>query len=186
VKFIETSLPGVIIVEPNVFKDQRGFFLETYRADLFEQHGVPARFIQDNHSKSVRGTLRGLHFQCPHGQGKLVRVTQGEVFDVAVDVRAGSPTFGKWFGTTLSAENMRQMYIPTGFAHGFCVLSDTAEFQYKCTDFYAPDCELGVRWDDPAIAIEWPVRTPLLSAKDQAYPCLSEIPANRLPPYRRP
>jgi len=180
---IKTPIPGVVVVIPAVFKDKRGFFLESYRADRYEECGIPARFVQDNHSKSVKSTLRGLHFQNPKSQGKLVRVVQGEVFDVAVDVRLDSPTFGKHYATVLSAENMRQMYVPEGFAHGFCVMSETAEFEYKCTDLYAPECEVGIRWDDPMLAIEWPVEAPLLSEKDMTYPLLEDVPENLLPKY---
>lgn len=181
---LKTPVEGVVVVVPAVYRDERGFFVETYRADRYEQVGVPARFVQDNHSKSRRGTLRGLHFQHPHAQGKLVRVVQGEVFDVAVDIRVGSPTFGKYYGTILSSENMRQMYVPEGFAHGFCVISETAEFEYKCTDTYAPECEGGIRWDDPQLGIEWPLDRPLLSDKDKAYPVLRDIPERLLPRYR--
>lgn len=184
-KLIETTIPDVKLIEMDIHRDCRGFFLETYHAQKFGVLGITHCFVQDNHSKSVCGTLRGLHYQLPNAQGKLVRVTRGEVFDVAVDVRVGSPTFGKYFGTILSEENARQMFVPKGFAHGFCTLSDIAEFQYKCTDFYAPDCELGIRWDDPEIAINWPVQTPLLSAKDQSYLCLSRVPTDRLPRYER-
>ncbi len=180
-KRVETTLQGVVILVPDVYRDERGFFLESYRVDKFEELGIGARFVQDNHSKSVKGTLRGLHFQHPHAQGKLVRVTQGEVFDVAVDVRVGSPTFGKWFGTVLNAENMHHMYIPEGFAHGFCVISATAEFHYKCTDLYAPACDRGVLWNDPQIGIQWPLASPILSPKDQLQPRLSEIAHNLLP-----
>lgn len=184
-KLVETAIPEVKLIEMDIFRDQRGFFLESYHARKFEALGIPHCFVQDNHSKSVKGTLRGLHYQLPRAQGKLVRVTQGEVYDVAVDIRVGSPTFGKWFGTTLSAENMRQMFVPGGFAHGFCVLSDTAEFQYKCTDFYAPECEMAIAWNDPDIAIDWPVKTPLLSKKDGMNPKLSEIPQIKLPHIRK-
>ncbi|MFH0798581.1 MAG: dTDP-4-dehydrorhamnose 3,5-epimerase [Pseudomonadota bacterium] len=184
-KLIETTISEVKLIEMDIHRDQRGFFLESYHAQKFEALGIAHHFVQDNHSRSVRGTLRGLHYQLPNAQGKLVRVTRGEVFDVAVDIRVGSPTFGRHFGTILSEENARQMFVPTGFAHGFCTLSDTAEFQYKCTDFYAPDCELGIRWNDPEIAIDWPIQTPLLSTKDQSYSCLSHIPTDRLPRYGR-
>jgi len=183
VKRIETTIEDVVLLEPKVFRDERGFFLETYRADKYEQLGVGKRFVQDNHSKSMKGTLRGLHFQKPHSQGKLVRVTQGEVYDVAVDIRVGSPTFGMCFGTILTSENMHQMFVPEGFAHGFCVLSETAEFEYKCTDFYAPESEFGIRWDDPDLNIAWPIERPLLSAKDKDYPFLKDIPENVLPRY---
>lgn len=184
-KLIDTNLPGVIVIVPDIYRDERGFFLESYNANKYEELGITARFVQDNHSKSVKGTLRGLHFQNPKSQGKLVRVIQGEVFDVAVDIRVGSPTFKKWFGTVLNAENMHQMYIPAGFAHGFCVMSETAEFEYKCTDFYAPECEIGIAWNDPDVAIEWPVKTPLLSKKDSANSRLSEIPRSKLPNYKK-
>lgn len=180
-KRIETTLPEVVIIVPDVYRDERGFFLESYRIDKFEKLGIGVRFVQDNHSKSVKGTLRGLHFQYPHGQGKLVRVTQGEVFDVAVDIRTKSPTFGKWFGTVLNTENMHHMYIPQGFAHGFCVLSDTAELHYKCTDLYVPACDRGILWNDPQIGIRWPVSEPILSKKDQNAPCLTDIPHEHLP-----
>lgn len=183
-KLLETTIPDILLIETDVYRDGRGFFQETYHVQKYEALGISGRFVQDNHSKSVAGTLRGLHFQHPHGQGKLVRVTQGEVYDVAVDIRVGSPTFGKWFGTILSAENMRQIFIPAGFAHGYCVLRETAEFQYKCTDFYAPDCEQGILWNDPQLSIEWPITKPLLSAKDSAYPRLTQISAEKLPKYK--
>jgi dTDP-4-dehydrorhamnose 3,5-epimerase len=182
---IETSLPGVLILEPRVFSDDRGFFFESYNLRRFEELGVNARFVQDNHSRSVRGTLRGLHYQCRHPQAKLCRVVQGEVLDVAVDIRRGSPTFGKWVSVVLSAENKRQIYLPPGFAHGFAVLSETAEFLYKCDDFYRPDDEFGIAWDDPEIGIEWGVNAPLLSAKDARNPALSAAPPEHLPEYVR-
>jgi dTDP-4-dehydrorhamnose 3,5-epimerase len=165
-KIIETALPGVLIIEPKVHGDARGFFIETYHAQRYAEQGLPDTFVQDNHSRSSRGVLRGLHYQLQHPQGKLVRVTQGEVFDVAVDIRKGSPTFGQWAGVLLSGENHRQFYVPPGFAHGFCTLSDTADFLYKCTDYYHPECEYGVLWNDPAIGIEWPQMDYLLSQKD--------------------
>ena len=174
-KFLETDLPGVLIVEPDVFRDPRGFFLETFHAARYRDGGIPYDFVQDNHSKSVRGTLRGLHAQRRRPQGKLVRVAQGEIFDVAVDIRPGSPTFGKWTGAKLSADDFRQMFIPPGFAHGFCVLSDVAEVAYKCTDFYDRSDEIGLRWNDPAVGIAWPIRDPLLSDKDAALPTLAEL-----------
>lgn len=166
--FIPTRLPGVTIIEPTVFGDNRGYFMETYQEREFAAAGIPGPFVQDNQSKSTRGVLRGLHFQKEHTQGKLVRVVSGEVFDVAVDCRPHSPAFGQWTGVVLSAANKRQFYIPQGFAHGFLVLSDEAEFTYKCTDVYDPSSEGGVRWDDPDIGIEWPaVDCPLnLSPKD--------------------
>jgi dTDP-4-dehydrorhamnose 3,5-epimerase len=167
-KFQQTELPGVVVIEPDVYRDDRGFFLETYHARKYAEAGIPARFVQDNHSRSARGTVRGLHAQRRRPQGKLVRVLQGEIFDVVVDIRRGSPTFGRWIGVDLSAENFRQCYVPPNFAHGFCVLSDWAEFEYKCTDFYDPAEEIRLLWSDPDIGITWPVRTPLLSDKDRA------------------
>ena len=172
-KFLQTGLPGVLIVEPDVFRDQRGFFLETFHAARYREGGIAQEFVQDNHSRSTRGTLRGLHAQRRRPQGKLVRVSRGEIFDVAVDIRPGSPGFGKWEGVVLSAENFRQIFIPPGFAHGFCVLSETADVEYKCTDFYDRDDEIGVRWD--SVGIAWPLANPLLSAKDAVLPPLSEL-----------
>jgi len=165
---IRTKIPDVIIFEPKVFGDERGFFFESFNQQkFFEAAGLDIHFVQDNHSKSAKNVLRGLHYQIEQAQGKLVRVTFGEVFDVAVDMRASSPTFGQWVGTHLSAENKRQMWVPPGFAHGFLVLSETAEFLYKTTDFYAPQFECCVKWDDPTIGIEWPLQgAPILSAKD--------------------
>lgn len=154
--FIGTDIDGVIIIEPTVFGDSRGYFMETYQNEEFAAAGIKGPFVQDNQSKSTKGVLRGLHFQKEHTQGKLVRVISGEVFDVAVDCRPNSKTFGKWVGVTLSAENKKQFYIPEGFAHGFLVLSDEAEFTYKCTDYYTPSAEGGVKWDDPEIGIVWP------------------------------
>ena len=178
-----TRLPGVLIIEPAVHRDERGFFLETYHAERYAALGIPGPFVQDNHSRSVRNTLRGLHLQVAKPQAKLVRVVAGEVFDVAVDVRVGSPTFGQWVGTRLSAESCRQFYVPTGFAHGFCVLSDAAEIEYKCSDFYEPAAEIGVLWNDPALGIPWPVDQPILSARDRAHRRLAEL-ADSLPRYR--
>ena len=166
---IETELPGVVIIEPRVFGDARGFFVETWNARAFAQHGLDLKFVQDNHSKSVQGTLRGLHYQIKQPQGKLVRVTAGEVFDVVVDIRRSSPTYGKWVGVTLSADNKLMLWVPEGFAHGFYVTSDYAEFVYKCTDYYAPAHEHSLRWDDPDLNICWPLvgnRAPILSEKD--------------------
>ena len=167
---IATDLPEVLILEPRVFGDERGFFLESFNARAFEAAtGLKRDFVQDNHSRSQRGVLRGLHYQLQQAQGKLVRVVQGEVFDVAVDVRRSSPTFGRWVGVHLSSENKRQLWVPEGFAHGFLVLSDYAEFLYKTTDYYAPEHERCIRWDDPDLAIDWPLaEAPQLSAKDQA------------------
>lgn len=174
-RFRPTELPDVILVEPDVHRDQRGFFLETYHARKYAEGGVPGPFVQDNHSRSVEGTLRGLHAQRNHPQGKLVRAVEGEMFDVAVDIRPSSPTFGRWVGVRLSGENFRQLYIPPGFAHGFCVLSDVVHVEYKCTDFYRPEDEIGVAWDDPEIGIAWPLTDPVISAKDRALPRLRDL-----------
>jgi len=169
-KVVETSIPDVLIIEPKVFGDERGFFYESFNAAAFEAAtGLKRQFVQDNHSKSQRGVLRGLHYQIQHPQGKLVRVVAGEVFDVAVDLRKSSPSFGRWFGTHLSAQNQRQLWIPEGFAHGFVVLSESAEFLYKTTDYYAPEHERSLLWNDPTLGIQWPIdEAPQLSAKDQA------------------
>jgi len=175
-------LPGLLIIEPDVFGDERGFFLETWNAERYRKAGFPdVRFVQDNHSRSSRGVLRGLHFQRQHPQGKLVSVAAGAVFDIAVDLRPNSPTFGQWFGMELNDENHRQLWIPPGFAHGFCVLSEHADFQYKCTEFYHPDDEGGIRWNDPELGIEWPIETPILSTRDQALPTLHELTPSDLP-----
>ena len=180
-------LPEVILIEPDVHQDGRGFFKETYQADRYEQHGVPSKFVQDNLSYSARsGVLRGLHYQLGHPQGKLVSVVQGEAFDVAVDIRRGSSTFGRWVGAILSSGNHQQLYIPEGFAHGFCVTSKTAVCLYKCTDYYAPAEERGIRWDDPLLKITWPVSNPLLSEKDQLYPTLDSISKADLPALLEP
>jgi dTDP-4-dehydrorhamnose 3,5-epimerase len=173
VKVVPTALPGVLVIEPQVFPDTRGFFLESYHAERYAQAGLPERFVQDNHSRSARGTIRGMHYQLRRPQGKLVRVVQGAVFDVAVDIRRGSPTFGKWVGVELSAENKRQLFIPSGFAHGFCALAEASEVEYKCTDYYVPEDQHGVRWDDPTIGIPWPTDTPMLSDTDRAYSALA-------------
>ena len=178
-----TSLPGVLIVEPAVFEDERGHFFEVHRDQRYSEHGIRDRFVQDNLSLSKRGVLRGLHFQFPHAQAKLAQVVDGEVFDVAVDLRQGSPHFGQWFGTVLSGENHLQLYIPEGFAHGFCVLSETARFLYKCSAPYVPASDQVVLWNDPAIGISWPTQAPLLSPKDAAAPLLAALPAERLPRY---
>ena len=172
-KVLETELPGVLVVEPYVFGDERGFFLETWNQARYEDAGLPGNFVQDNLSFSSRGVLRGLHFQNPHPQGKLVHVLQGEVFDVAVDIRVGSPTFGRWVGVSLSSENKRQLWVPEGFAHGFVVTSEKALFSYKCTDFYHREAEAGVVWNDPDIGIDWPIANPTLSDKDRAAPRLA-------------
>jgi len=182
VRIVETTLPGVVVIEPDVFKDIRGFFLETYHAEKFKQHGLPTAFVQDNHSKSVGGTIRGLHLQLRHMQGKLIRVIEGAIFDVAVDVRRGSPTFGRWVGASLSADDFKQVYIPPGFAHGFCVVTPTAQIEYKCTDVYDPASEIGIAWDDAALAIDWPNRQPVLSPRDAANPPLAAF-MDRLPTF---
>ncbi len=179
-----SPLPGVLVVTPRVFSDTRGFFLETFHKDKYAAHGITGPFVQDNWSHSVKDTLRGLHFQNPNAQGKLVCVTRGAVFDVAVDIRVGSPHFGKWFGLELSDSNRRQLWIPPGFAHGFCALTDDADFLYKCTAPYAPDCEHSILWNDPMIGIEWPTKGPLLSKKDLEAPTLAQ--SSRLPPYNSP
>lgn len=179
----KTALPEVLLIEPRVFSDARGFFLETWHQARYQEYGLLTQFVQDNLSYSTRGTLRGLHYQHPHAQGKLVSVVQGEIFDVAVDIRVGSPTFGKAVTARLSGENKHQLYVPGGFAHGFCVTSNSAVVVYKCTDLYAPHAEGGILWNDPDLGIEWPVCTPNLSDKDQRYPHLRQIPCERLPGY---
>jgi dTDP-4-dehydrorhamnose 3,5-epimerase len=181
-KISETALPGVLVVEPRVFSDDRGFFLETFHSERYTAAGIATTFVQDNLSRSTRGVLRGLHFQEPDAQGKLVQVTRGSVFDVVVDVRQGSPTFARWLGIELSGDSPKQLWIPAGYAHGFCVTSDTADFWYKCTTKYAPASERSIRWNDPRIGIEWPVANPLLSAKDAEAPLLDSAPV--LPLYR--
>ncbi|RTZ98372.1 MAG: dTDP-4-dehydrorhamnose 3,5-epimerase [Deltaproteobacteria bacterium] len=181
---IPTELAGVIIIEPDVFGDHRGFFLETYQMDRYQNAGVHSAFVQDNLSFSVENTLRGLHYQVTRPQAKLVQVVSGEIFDVAVDIRTGSPTFGRWVGVQLSENNHRQLYIPEGFAHGFCVLSRSARFIYKCSDYYAPDDEGGIIWSDPDIGIEWPVATPIISEKDAALSPLSRVPKYSLPAFQ--
>lgn len=169
-KFVETPLQDVVVVEPRVFGDERGFFQETWNEQVFREAGYDIKFVQDNHSRSGKGILRGLHYQLEHTQGKLVRVTAGEVYDVAVDLRRNSPTLGQWYGVSLSAENHKMLWVPPGFAHGFYVTSDYADFLYKCTDFYHPASEQTLAWDDPEVGVEWPLPTgepPLLSDKDQ-------------------
>ena len=173
---IETDLPGVLILEPKLFDDSRGFFMETFNEALFAEHGLKFEFVQDNHSFSKNNVLRGLHFQVPHPQGKLVRAAYGSVFDVAVDVRQGSPRFGKWVGVELSRANRRMLWVPPGFAHGFCVTSDAADVLYKCTDLYDGPSDRVILWNDPALGIDWPVDAPLLSEKDAAAPTLSDAP----------
>jgi dTDP-4-dehydrorhamnose 3,5-epimerase len=177
---IRCELDGLLIIEPKAFGDARGFFMETWNLRRYRDAGLQADFVQDNVSVSRRGALRGLHCQNPTPQGKLVSALQGEVFDVAVDLRRGSPTFGKWHGIRLSDENKRQFYVPAGFAHGFLVLSETAMFHYKCTDFYSPKDEMTIRWDDPAIGIEWPIQQPTLSEKDAKGLLLKDVPPDRL------
>ncbi|MGO3692151.1 dTDP-4-dehydrorhamnose 3,5-epimerase [Marinobacter sp.] len=170
-KITETKIPAVKLIEPKVFGDERGFFMETWNEKAFREAGIDATFVQDNHSRSVKNTLRGLHYQIKQPQGKLVRVTRGEVFDVAVDLRTNSPTFGQWVGEYLSEENNRMLWVPPGFAHGFLVTSETADFQYKCTDFYAPNYERSIHWADQSLMITWPIDTesePLVSEKDRA------------------
>ena len=178
---IATSIEGLLIIEPTVFKDRRGFFMETYNQNSYRKSGINRIFVQDNLSYSVHGTLRGLHYQIKHPQAKLVQVITGEIFDVAVDIRSGSPTFGKWTGVYLSDKNKRQLFIPEGFAHGFCVLSKTAHFLYKCSDFYNPDDEGGIIWSDPDIGIGWPVKDTIISEKDKQHPHLSDLPPEQLP-----
>jgi dTDP-4-dehydrorhamnose 3,5-epimerase len=170
-----TSLEGVLIIEPDIFRDNRGFFLETFNQNRYNEYGIGCTFVQDNLSFSVQGTLRGLHFQNQHPQAKLVQAVTGEVFDVAVDIRPVSNTFGRWEGIHLSDQNKRQLFIPEGFAHGFCVLSETAHFLYKCTDFYNPKDEGGIIWSDPDIAIDWPIQNPIVSDKDKQFPRFSEL-----------
>lgn len=180
-KFRELSIPGVVLIEPDVFHDGRGHFFETYHRAKYAEAGIDCEFVQDNHSHSTRGVLRGLHSQVDHPQAKLVRAAGGEVFDVAVDIRRDSPHFGRWVGAILSADNRVQLYMPAGFAHGFCVLSETADVHYKCSQLYDAVDEISVAWNDPDIGIEWPLGSPVLSDKDQAAPALSE--AARLPAF---
>lgn len=182
-KVSPTGHPEVLLIEPEVFRDERGFFMETFHAEKFRQHGLPVTFVQDNHSRSTRGVLRGLHYQLEHPQGKLVRAATGEVFDVAVDIRKGSPHFGKWAAAVLSGENCHQLYIPPGFAHGFCVLSEQADFLYKCSCLYTPNDEYGIAWDDPDIGIDWPELDYILSDKDLRNPGLRDSDA-QLPVYK--
>jgi len=180
---VPTCLPEVLILEPRIFGDARGYFFESWSAARYEEAGIHGPFVQDNFSRSRRGILRGLHLQNPHAQGKLVSAPVGEVFDVAVDVRVGSPRFGKWAGAVLSDTNHRQFWVPPGFAHGFCVLSDEAVFHYKCTDAYHPECEMSVLWDDPDIHIDWPIQDPKLNAKDRGAPRLVDLARGRLPVF---
>ena len=180
-KIIKTELEGALIIEPRVFEDARGYFMETYQYERYKDAGIDKVFVQDNLSYSEKNTLRGLHYQINKPQAKLVQVLKGKVFDVAVDIREGSSTYGKWTGVELSDENKRQFYIPEGFAHGFCVLSETAYFVYKCSDYYSPEDEMGILWSDPDIGIKWPVSEPVLSEKDMKYSSLKEIKPEMLP-----
>jgi len=184
-KCTEKSLPGVFLIEPMVFEDDRGFFLETYHEKKYPEAGIDKPFVQDNHSHSCRGTLRGLHYQLKHPQGKLVYVIRGEIFDVAVDIRRGSTTFGQWTGTILSEKNKHQLFIPEGFAHGLCVISETADVVYKCTDLYTTGDEYGILWSDPVIGIDWPVENPVLSEKDAESPRLMDVPEELFPLYNK-
>jgi len=179
----KTPLEGLLLIKPNVHEDKRGYFYENYRDEIFEANGLPTNFRQDNQTKSVKGTLRGLHYQLKYPQGKLVRVSLGMVYDVAVDIRKTSPTFSQYFGVTLTDQDHLQMYIPPGFAHGFCVLSDQAIFQYKCTEIYHPEDEVGIRWDDPHISINWSITDPVISDRDLGLPFLAE--QKNLPVYER-
>jgi len=182
VRVVPLDLPGVVLIEPDVYRDARGYFFESYHADKFTACGIAGRFVQDNVSFSVRGALRGLHLQVGREQAKLIRVVDGEIYDVAVDVRRGSPTFGRWVATTLSAERFLQCYVPAGFAHGFAVTSETATVEYKCTELYDPAREVAIAWDDPALAIDWPTPNPILSARDRRNPSLDAV-RDRLPLY---
>ena len=185
---ITTNLPGVIVIEPKAYVDKRGFFLETFREDVLLQAGINAHFVQDNHTRSSQGVLRGLHYQTTQTQGKLVRVAAGSVFDVVVDVRSSSPTFGQWYGTELNEDNIKMIYVPPGFAHGFVVLSETADFIYKCTDYYHPESEKGIAWDDPDLNIDWSIAEIAekisLSDKDKQNVKLKDQPAEKLPAYK--
>ena len=183
-KIFPTSLPEVLIIEPRVFEDSRGFFMETHHQRRYAEKGIKCIFLQDNLSRSVRGTLRGLHYQLEYAQAKLIQVIRGVIFDVVVDIRLGSPSFGHWAGVNLSDENKRQLFVPEGFAHGFCGLSEVSDVVYKCTGFYAPEDEGGILWSDPDVAIDWPVEKPLLSDKDSRLPCLADVPPERLPLYK--
>ncbi len=185
-RVIHTELSGCVVIEPQVFGDERGYFYESFNAERFAAVGLDLRFVQTNVSRSAAGVLRGLHYQWPNPQGKLVSVLEGEVYDVAVDIRVGSPTFGRWMAAVLTAENKRHFWIPEGFAHGFVVISEFATFTYQCTALYDRAADAGIRWNDAAIAIDWPVADPLLSAKDERAPFLAEVPRGRLPAYAAP
>lgn len=183
ITFSPTSLAGVTLIEPQVFTDSRGFFMETFHQKKYSEAGISKTFVQDNLSRSSKGTVRGLHYQLKYPQCKLVYVLSGEIYDIVVDIRHGSPTFGRWMSVLLSSDNKKQVYIPDGYAHGFCVLSNTADVMYKCTDLYAPGDDFGVLWSDPALGIDWPVDEPILSEKDTRYPVLNNVPKENLPPY---
>jgi len=183
VRVSEMSLPGVLLVESDLFKDDRGFFMETYHQRKYSKKGIDRVFVQDNHSHSKRDILRGLHYQLRNAQAKLVYVVRGEIFDVVVDIRRGSPSFGQWAASLLSDENKHQIFVPEGFAHGFCVMSETADVMYKCTDFYDPEDEYGIFWADGVINIDWPIKSPNLSKKDSQNPSLKDVPKDLLPPY---
>ncbi len=180
-KIKRTELPGVIVIEPDSFEDPRGYFMETYQDTRYYDLGIKVRFVQDNISFSKKGVLRGLHYQYPHAQHKLVQAISGKIFDVAVDIRSGSPTYGRWTSAILSDRNRLQFFVPAGFAHGFCVLSETAHVLYKCSDYYSPHTEGGILWSDPDLKIQWPESEPLISSKDASHPLLKNIPLNRLP-----
>ena len=182
-QFIKQEIQDVILCQPAVFQDERGFFLESYKKTAFSNAGISEEFVQDNHSRSIRGTLRGLHLQLTQPQGKLIRVIEGAIFDVAVDIRVGSPSFAQWVGVELTGENFKQLYVPPGFAHGFCVISDQADVSYKCTDYYLHGDEIGIAWNDPDLAIQWPITTPLLSPKDVDAFRLKDV-LSRLPSYK--
>jgi dTDP-4-dehydrorhamnose 3,5-epimerase len=181
IRFTPTEIPGVILVEPDVFKDERGFFSETFHRKKYAEGGIDHDFVQDNHSHSLRGVLRGLHYQEKFPQGKLVYCAAGEIFDVAVDIRRSSPAFGKWVGHILSGENHKQLHVPEGCVHGFCTLSDEADVMYKCTALYVPSDDRGIIWNDPTFAIQWPIKDPNLSPKDSRLPSFKELPENSLP-----
>jgi len=183
---LSTGLPGVLLIEPRVYGDERGFFVETYRRERYAAAGIGIEFVQDNLSSSRVGVLRGLHFQHPKGQAKLIQVIQGEIYDVVVDVRSGSPTIGRWYGVALSSANKRQLFVPAGFAHGFCTTSDSAIVSYKASEVYAPDCETAVQWDDPDLGISWPIENPTVSDRDLLAVRLRDVPADRLPPFDGP
>jgi dTDP-4-dehydrorhamnose 3,5-epimerase len=183
-EIIQTPLPGVLLIKPRVIDDPRGFFLENYRADSLAKAGIHDNFVQDNHSRSTRGVVRGMHYQLRNPQAKLCRVVSGEVFDVALDIRVGSPTFGQWYGAVLSSDNKLELYIPSGFAHGFVVRSEFADFLYKCSEYYDAPSDRGVLWNDPELGIDWNIEAPILSAKDQKHLPLAQVPHELLPRYQ--